>query len=137
MLKLIIINIKKKNNFDKRISQNIDQKKHLSGSKFYQSNNQNKYENRYLTINKDKNKSLDYFTFKDIQEENKVITKTFQKETLNYIDDEEEIENESIAKFLIQVAYVSRIAYNKSNEIFINMFKEFSKFTEEKKDIST
>ena len=66
-----------------------------------------------------------------------MITKTFQKETLNYIDDEEEIENESIAKFLIQVAHVSRIAYNKSNEIFINMFKEFSKFTEEKKDIST
>ena len=83
----------KKYNFHIRINQNIDQKKHLSGSKFYQSTNQNEYENRYLSINKDKNKRLDYFTFKDIKEENKEITKTFQKEALNYIDDEEKIKN--------------------------------------------
>ena len=69
---------------------------------------------------------MDIFTSKDIQEEKKQITRIFQKEALNCIDDREEIENENIAKFLINMANVSRKAYNNSNELFINIFKEFS-----------
>ena len=124
-------------NFMKRSNQNIAQNKHPSGSKFYQSNIQNKIENRHLTININKNKSLDIFTIKDIQIENKEITKIFQKEALNYIAEDEEIENKNIARFLIQVAHASRRAYNNSYQLFINMFKEFSKIIEEEKDIST
>ena len=47
---------------------------------------------------------LDYFTSKDIQEENKEITRTFQKEALNYINDNEEKENKNIAKYLVLMA---------------------------------
>ena len=125
--------IKKTNNY-----------KPLSGSKLYQLNNQNIQQNRQANdsklikkININQNKRLDIFTSKDIQEENKKITKIFQKEALNYINDDEKIENENIAKFLINVANVSRKAYNNSNELFINMFKEFSKFTNGEKNIPT
>ena len=47
------------------------------------------------------------------------------------------MENETISKFLINVSKVSRRVYNKSNDLFINMFKEFSNCSEEEKDIST
>ena len=127
-------------NFNKRSYQN----KPLSGSKFCQLNNQNIQQNRQANdsklikkININQNKRLDIFTSKDIQEENKKITKIFQKEALNNYNDDEEIENENIAKFLIKVANVSRKAYNNSNKLFINMFKEFSKFTNGEKNIST
>jgi len=111
--------------------------------KFYQSNSQNIEQNNQDNISKlsgkiniEQNKRLDFFTSKDIQEENKEITRIFQKESLNHINDDEETENEAIANFLIKVANVSRKAYNISNDLFINMFKEFSKFIEEKKTIS-
>ena len=66
---------------------------------------------------------LNYLTFKDIQEENKEITRLFQKKALDYIDDNEKKENESIAIFLIKIAHISRSAYNNSNKLFINMLK--------------
>ena len=86
---------------------------------------------------KNKNKKLDYFTSKDIQDKNKEITRIFQKEALDYIDDDEETENETIAKFLIDVANISRRAYNSSNDLLIKMFEEFLIYTEEKKSLSS
>ena len=83
-----------------------------------------------------KNDKLDFFTSKDIQEENKEITRIFQKESLNHIDDDEKEENESIGHFLKEVALISRMAYNTSNELFIKMFNEFLKDRSEKKNIS-
>ena len=81
-------------------------------------------------------KKLDYFTPKDIQEENKEITRIFQKESLDNINDDEETENEIIGQFLKGIAIISRKAYNTSDELFIKMFEGFSKFTEEKNNIS-
>ena len=52
---------------------------------------------------------LNNFTSKDIQEENKEITRIFQNEAFNYIKDDEEVENENIAKFLKKVGEISRI----------------------------
>ena len=82
-------------------------------------------------------KSLDYFTSKDIQDENKYITRIFQKEALEYIDDEEEKENENIAYYLELIANDSRRAYNSSKKLFKKMFEEFSKTLNGKKAIST
>ena len=70
---------------------------------------------------------LNYLTFKDIQEENKEITRYFQKKALDYIDDNEKKENQTIAIFLINIAHISRRAYNNSNELLKNMFDEFIK----------
>ena len=78
---------------------------------------------------------LNYLTFKDIQEENKEITRLFQKKALDYIDDNEKKENESIAIFLIKIAHISRSAYNNSNKLFINMLEEFSKYKIKEKKI--
>ena len=124
-------------------NENIEQNSRGTGSKVYQTKNENIEQNRQVTgskLNKkidiNQNKRLDNFTSKDIQDENKEITRIFQKEALDYIDDDEEIENENIAKFLINVANVSRKAYNNSNELFIKMFKEFSKITEKENNIS-
>jgi len=72
---------------------------------------------KVIKIKKNKNKKLDYFTSKDIQDQNKEITIMFQKEALNFIDDDEKIENEIIAEFLKKVANISRRAYNISNEL--------------------
>jgi len=118
------------NNSTKTQSQqgkNVDQKNFLHNSKI-QNNNLNQRENK---IDK-----LDFFTSKDIQEENKEITRIFQKESLNHINDDEEIENENIGHFLKEVALISRIAYNTSNELFIKMFEEFLNYKNEKKNIS-
>ena len=78
---------------------------------------------------------LNYFTFKDIQEENKEITRLFQKKALDYIDDNEKTENETIAIFLIKIAHISRRAYNNSNKLLINMLEEFSKYKIKEKKI--
>jgi len=120
-------------NFNKESNQYKEKNRHDTFIKFKQSNNQNMNQNEQ----NNQDKKLDFFTSKDIQEENKEISRIFQKEALNYINDDDEIENETIAKFLINVAKVSRRAYNKSNDLFINMFKEFSNCSEEEKDIST
>ena len=85
-------------------------------------------------INK-QNKKLDYFISKDIQEENKEITRIFQKEALNYINDDEKTENESIGQFLKEVAWISRRAYNSSNKLFIDMYN-FSEFKRKEKTFS-
>jgi len=82
-------------------------------------------------------KKLDYFTSKDIQDQNKEITRLFQKVALNLIGDDEEIENEKIAQVLKKVAFISRKAYNISNKLFIYMFEEFLESTKQKKPIST
>jgi hypothetical protein len=76
-------------------------------------------------------RKLDYFTSKDIQEENKEITRIFQKESLAHINDDEEIKNETIGQFLKGVESISRKAHNISNELFIKMFDDFSEFEEE------
>ena len=85
-------------------------------------------------INK-QNKKLDYFISKDIQEENKEITRIFQKEALNYINDDEKTENESIGEFLKEVASISRRAYNNSNKLFKDMYN-FSEFKRKEKTFS-
>ena len=90
-----------------------------------------------LRSHQDKNKQyrkLDYFTSKDIQDENKEITRIFQKESLNHIDDDEETENKTIGEFLKGVSLISRKAYIVSNELFTKILEEFSK--EEGKIIS-
>ena len=122
-----------KDNFNKKNNQNIGKNRQVTCIKLDHSNNQN------INLNEQANqdKKLDFFTSKDIQEENKEITRIFQKEALNYIDDNEEIENKTIAKFLINVANISRRAYNKSNDLFVNIFKKFSNCSGEEKTIST
>ena len=89
-------------------------------------------------INKNKeykietNSELNIFTSKDIQEENKEITRNFQNETYNYMNINEKIENENAAKFLRYVAQISRIAYNTSHKLLKEMEEKFMKLKKTK-----
>ena len=89
-------------------------------------------------INKNKeykfetNSELNIFTSKDIQEENKEITRTFQNETYNYMNINEKTENENAAKFLRYVAQISRIAYNTSYKLLKEMEEKFMKLKKKK-----
>lgn len=58
------------------------------------------------------------FTSKDIQEENKEITRTFQNEAYNYMNNTEKNENECVAHFLKDIAKISRISYNEGKKLF-------------------
>ena len=75
---------------------------------------------------------LNNFTSKDIQEENKEITRYFQNEAYNYIKDDEEIENENIAKFLKKVGIISRISYNQGKKLFKIMKNKYLENFEKK-----
>ena len=74
------------------------------------------------------NSELNIFTSKDIQEENKEITRNFQNEAYNYMNKDEQVENENVAKFLEHVAQISRISYNISLKILNLMKEKFMKF---------
>ena len=78
------------------------------------------------------NSELNIFTPKDIQEENKEITRNFQNETYNYMNDNEKIENENVATFLHQVARTSRISYNVAKNIYKSMEEKFNEYKKNK-----
>ena len=78
------------------------------------------------------NSELNIFTSKDIQEENKEITRNFQNEAYNYMNKDEQVENENVAKFLEYVAQISRISYNVSLKIMNLMKEKFTKFKKRK-----
>ena len=71
------------------------------------------------------NSELNMFTPKDIQEENKKITRNFQNETYKFLNFKEEIENESVAMFFKDVAEISRISFNLGRNIFITAKEKF------------
>jgi hypothetical protein len=58
------------------------------------------------------------FTSKDIQEENKEITRRFQNEAYNYMNSNESQENECVAFFLKDMAKISRISYTEGKKLF-------------------
>ena len=61
---------------------------------------------------------INFFTLKDIQEENKEITRNFQNEAFNYMSVNENVENENVALFLKEVAKISRISYNEGKKLY-------------------
>ena len=123
-----------KNNYQKIENTNIlSQQGENLKQKITQDNS--KIQEIKLNQRENKNVKLDFFTAKDIQEENKEITRIFQKESLNHIDDDEEVENKTIGYFLKKVALISRMAYNTSDELFKKMFNEFLKYKNKTKNI--
>lgn len=73
---------------------------------------------------------LDNYTSRDIEIENKEITRNFQNQAYNYMNSNEKIGNENVALFLRKVAQLSRIAYNEGKKLFIIMKKNYAKIKE-------
>jgi len=75
-------------------------------------------------------KSLNVFTSEDIQKKNKEITRIFQEEAYNHENDDESIENKSIAEFFLKVAKLSRKAFYTSKKLLANIKTEYIKYKE-------
>ena len=75
---------------------------------------------------------LNVFTSEEIQKKNKQITTEFEKISYNYDNDDDEIENSTLAEFLQEVANISRIAFNDSNEY---IKQSYIKFENEQKEV--
>ena len=78
------------------------------------------------------NSTLNLFIPKDIQEENKEITRNFQNEAYNYMNANEKEENENVAVFLKKVAIISRISYKTSKNLHKMMKEKYLKLMENK-----
>ena len=78
------------------------------------------------------NSALNLFIPKDIQEENKEITRNFQNEAYNYMNANEKEENENVAVFLKKVAIISRISYKTSKNLHKMMKEKYLKLMENK-----
>ena len=107
-----------KNDFLKKVNTDIDNLNILISDNKKQDNlneNNNNIKKEYKI---ESSNELNIFTSKDIQEENKEITRNFQNETYNYMNVNEKIENENVALFLKEVARISRISYNNKNLLF-------------------
>ena len=118
-----------KNEFLKKINSEIDNlnlliSENKKTEKINENNNNIKKEYKIESSNE-----LNIFTPKDIQEENKEITRNFQNETYNYMNINEKVENENVASFLKEVAGLSRISYNQKT-LLLTLMKE--KYIKEK-----
>ena len=97
--------------------------------------------NKYITdektsLNKSKVQKcddLDIFTSKDIQDKNNAIKNDFMQFSINFNNDEDDKENQTLGTKLFQIAKISRYAYNDSNKVLSLIYKEFEK--KENKDI--
>ena len=68
---------------------------------------------------------IEVFTSEEIQLKNKLITTDFEKISYDYDNDDDVIENSSIAEFLIEVANISRNAFNESNKYLKKVYNDF------------
>jgi len=73
------------------------------------------------------NEKLDIFTSKDIQNRNNDIIRDFMQFSTNFIRDDDVKENQTLGTKLLQVANISRCAYNDSNIVLFSIYKEFEK----------
>ena len=79
------------------------------------------------------NSELNMFTPKDIQDENKEITRNFQNEAYNYMNANEKVENENVASFLKNVAIISRLSFKERKNLYQIMEEKYVKTLENKK----
>lgn len=68
--------------------------------------------------------NLDYFTSKDIQDENKLFTRNFQKIALKQINDDDE-NDETITNFLKEIHLISKQSFSHSKLLLNNMINYF------------
>ena len=105
------------NEIDKLINLSLENKE---PEKTSDNNDDNKKEYKI-----ESNSELNMFTPKDIQEENKEITRNFQNEAYNYMNANEKVENENVASFLKNVAIISRISFKEHKNLNKEMEEKY------------
>ena len=116
-IKTILINIKKI-----LISEELDKKE--IPKKFLNNRNYIKEESQKNDNNIKKN---DVFSSKDIQIKLSEIMDYFKRYSSRFFNDDEEIENQTIAEFLIKIANISRISFNDSNCFLKKIYNNYEK----------
>jgi len=113
-----------KNDVQQKIKEEMD--KLISDLKEKKGNGKKKENNNKKLIKIETQSTLNNFTSKNIQDENKEITRNFQNEAFKYMNNpNENIENETISLFLKEVARISRIAYNESKKLIKKMQEKY------------
>ena len=79
-------------------------------------------------------KKYDCFERKDIQNKNLAITRDFESRYSDYINDEDHIENQSIADFLLEIAYISRLSLKESNKYLQLLYQKYNEENKNTKD---
>ena len=69
--------------------------------------------------------SNNVFTSKDIQNDYSEIIDYYKRYSVNYINDDDELENKTIGEFLEKVANISRKSYNDSNKFLQLLYNKF------------
>ena len=87
-------------------------------------NNTNEIKN-IIDYKIESNNELNIFTSRNIQDENKIITRTFQDEANNITTNDEQVENEQVALFCKKVAEISRMSYKASSKLLKKMKEKF------------
>ena len=105
------------NEIDKLINLSLENKE---PEKTSDNNDDNKKEYKL-----ESNSELNMFTPKDIQGENKEITRNFQNEAYNYMNANEKVENENVASFLKNVAIISRISFKEHKNLNKEMEEKY------------
>ena len=132
--KFIFVNLKECKDSLGYINENLNeniQNKINNNSEVYHQNkiSEKNKERKIITI--PHISELDYFTSRDIQKEHKSITIEIEKRTMKKIKDNEKNKNESVAKFLMDIAYLSRKSFIKSKVILSLIIKNYeNKFGE-------
>ena len=86
-------------------------------------------------INKNIIESNNYFMPNDIQNKLSLIMHDFKVISSDYVNDNDEIENQTLGEFLYKVANIARISYNNSNECLQKIYSKFEENNKNKESI--
>ena len=98
--------------------------------------NRNINENRIGdNINKNIIESNNCFMPNDIQNKLSLIINDFKVISSDYVNDDDEIENQTLGEFLYKVANIARISYNNSNECLQKIYSKFEENNKNKESV--
>jgi len=102
----------------------------------YNHTNRNINEKR-VGDNKNKNiiESNNCFMPNDIQNKLSLIMHEFKVISSDYVNDDDEIENQTLGEFLYKVANIARISYNNSNECLQKIYSKFEENNKNKESV--
>ena len=93
----------------------------------------------YNHINENINKNIielnNCFMSNDIQNKLSLIMNDFKVISFNYVNDDDDIENQTLGEFLYKLVNIARISYNNSNECLQKIYSKFEDNNKNKESI--
>lgn len=77
----------------------------------------------------------EYFSAKEIENDNEKINSLIKEKALNdYLPDEEKVENEAVGNFFYSIGGISRVSNDISNNLFFNLYELYKNFLHQNKN---